>query len=94
MNIPPAIFDLRVAEADKSAVHVWLPVFLLWPLLLVLFVVALVITVILDVLLFVAGQRYHHYTRFLIGCLGLLAGTRGVTAHIRSEKADVDLTVL
>jgi hypothetical protein len=92
--IPPHLFDLRVSEEGKSPVRVWLPLFLLWPLGIVLFVLAFVITALLDVLLVVFGQRYHHYTLFLLGCLEMLGQTRGLTVHIRGEEATVDLTVL
>ena len=92
--MPPYLFDLRVVEAGKRPVHIWIPVFLLWPLGIVLYVLALVVSIVLDVLLFVIGQRYHHHTIFLAGCLGLLSQTRGLTVHVRDARANVDLTVL
>jgi hypothetical protein len=93
--IPPYLFDLRVAEKGKRPVHVWLPLFLLWPLGIVLFALAFVVTAVLDVLLLAFGQRYHHYTLFLLGCLEMMSQTRGLIVHVRGvEEATVDLTVL
>ena len=92
--MPPYLFDLHVVEAGKRPVHVWVPVFLLWPLGIVLFALAFVVSIVLDVLLVVFGGRYHYYTLFLVGCLDLLSMTRGLTVHVRDARANVDLTVL
>jgi hypothetical protein len=91
--MPPYLFNLRIYEPGKRPIRLWLPVFLLWPLGIVFFALAFVVSIVLDVLLFIFGQRYHHYTLFLVGCLDLLSQTRGTTACIRSTKATVDLTV-
>ena len=93
MNVPPAILDLRVAPADRSPIHLWLPLFLLWPLVLVLAVLALVLTILVDIALVVLGERYHHYTVLLVRSLGALTETRGMVIHISDEKATVDMTV-
>ena len=50
--------------------------------------------IVFDVLLFVFGQRYHHYTLFVLGCLEMLSETRGLTVHVWGDNATVDLTVL
>jgi hypothetical protein len=92
--MPPYLFDMRITEQGKRPIRLWLPVFLLWPLGLVFLALAFVITIVLDVLLLVFGQRYHHYTRFLVGSLDLLSQTRGTTVYVRSStKTTVDLTV-
>jgi hypothetical protein len=93
MSFPPAILDLRIAPCDGRPVHVWLPLFLLWPLLLALAVLALVFTVLADVVLFVLGQRYHYYTFLLIGALLALNEMRGMVIRVKDDKAAVDLTV-
>jgi hypothetical protein len=36
MIFPPALFRLRLVEYGRKKVGLWVPVFLLWPLLLVL----------------------------------------------------------
>ena len=58
MNVPPMILDLKVASPDRHPVHVWLPLFLLWPLILALGVVALVLTILADVVLFLLFLRH------------------------------------
>lgn len=91
--LPPAFCHLRVAPADGRRVRLWLPVFLLWPLLLVLVVLGLIATIVVDAILLAAGRRYHHYTRLLIGGMRAINDTKGLSVHVRDDKTAVDLTV-
>ena len=94
MNVPPAILDLRIDSPERNRpIHLWLPLFLLWPLALVLGVLALVFTIIADVVLLVLGQRYHHYTILLARSFGALCETRGMVIRVHDDKAAVDMTV-
>jgi len=94
MNIPPAVLDLRISSPERSRpIHLWLPLFLLWPLALVLGVLALVFTIIADVVLLALGQRYHHYTILLARSFGALCETRGMVIRVQDQKAAVDMTV-
>lgn len=94
MNLPPAILDLRVAPPDRRPLHLWLPIFLLWPLFLALAVIALVLTVLVDLVLLLAGERYHHYTLLLAKSLGAFTATRGLKVTIDDHRNTVSLTVL
>jgi hypothetical protein len=93
MNMPPAILDLKVAPPDGRRVHLWLPIFLLWPLFLALGVLALVFTVIADFALIVIGKRYHHYTILLARSFAALCETRGMVIRINDGTTTVDMTV-
>jgi hypothetical protein len=93
MNIPPAILDLKIAPVDGRRIHLWLPIFLLWPILLALLVLSLVFTIIADFVLIVLGQRYHRYTFLLLGSLAALCETRGMVVRIHAKDAAVDVTV-
>jgi hypothetical protein len=93
MNLPPMILDLRVAAPDRSPVHLWLPLFLLWPLVLALGIVALVLTVIADTVLILLGRRYHHYSVLLVRSFMVLNETRGMVIRFNDRKTAVDLTV-
>jgi hypothetical protein len=93
MNVPPMILDLRVVPSDGRPVHLWLPLFLLWPLVLALGVVALVFTILADVVLLLLGQRYHHYTILLGRSFEALLETRGMVIRVNDDKAAVDMTV-
>jgi hypothetical protein len=93
MSIPPMILDLKVASPDRPPVHVWLPLFLLWPLVVAVGALALVFTVVADVALLLAGRRYHHYSLLLVRSFAALTETRGMVIRFNDKQTAVDLTV-
>ena len=93
MNMPPMILDLTVVSSNRRPVHQWLPLFLLWPLALVVAVLALVLTIVADVVLFLLGRRYHHYTVLLVRSFEALGETRGMVIRFSNQKTAVDMTV-
>ena len=93
MKLPPMILDLTVASSDRRPVHLWLPLFLLWPLALALGALALALTITADGLLLLLGRRYHHYTVLLVRSFAALGGTRGMVIRFSNEKTAVDMTV-
>ena len=93
MNIPPAILDLRVRPSDGRRVHLWLPLFLLWPFALALGILALVLTILVDFVLIVLGKRYHHYTILLARSFGALCETRGMVIRVNDGKTAIDMTI-
>jgi hypothetical protein len=93
MKLPPLILDLKVASSTRRPVHLWLPLFLLWPLALVLGVLAFAVTIVADAVLLLLGRRYHHYTVLLARSFVVLGETRGTVIRISNEKSAVDLTV-
>jgi len=93
MNVPPLVLDLRVVRPERRPVRLWLPLFLLWPLALVLGAVALLLTLVADGVLLVLGRRYHHYTVLLVRSFETLGETRGMVIRFSNEKTAVDMTV-
>jgi hypothetical protein len=89
--LPPMLLKLRISPSDRSGFGIWLPLFLVWLILLPIVVLVLVVTVAVDVALLVAGERYHHYTLLLLRCFGVLAEVRGMVVHIRSNETNVDI---
>lgn len=94
MNVPPAMLDLRIASSERRPFHLWLPLFLLWPLAVALGVLALVLTILADVVLFVLGQRYHRYTILLLRSFEALTEARGMVISVKDGETAVDMTVL
>jgi hypothetical protein len=93
MNVPPMVLDVKVASSERRPVHLWLPLFLLWPFALLLGAVALLVAVGVDAVLFLLGRRYHHYTTLLARSFGAVAETRGMVIRFSNEKTAVDMTV-
>jgi len=93
MKLPPMALDLTVASSHRRPVRLWLPLFLLWPLALVLGVLALALTITADGVLLVLGRRYHHYTVLLVRSFVTIGETRGMVIRFSNEKTAVDMTV-
>ncbi len=87
--LPPFVVNVRVREPESRGFHIWLPLFLLWPLLLIIGGFVLAVSVLVDFGLLISGARYHHYTLLLLRCIQLLAEVRGTHAHIRSSDSSV-----
>lgn len=84
---------LKIAKPDGRVFRVWLPLFLLWLIVLPLVALAFVITALVDVALFVAGESYHHYSLLLYRCLALLGDVRGMTVNVNAEKTVVEISI-
>ena len=93
MNVPPMILDLKIAPVDRRPIHLWLPLFLLWPVALVLGVLTLVVTILADIVLLLLGEPFHRYTVLVIRSFGALTETRGMVIRVKDDKAAVDVTV-
>ncbi len=94
MLLPPMVVNVRVHDPDSRSFRIWLPVILLWPLLLIVVGFALTVSIIVDVVLWLAGSAYHHFTLLIFGALGLLAETRGTHVHVDSSNnqlVDIDI---
>jgi hypothetical protein len=84
--LPPSVVNVRVRKHDAKGFRIWLPLFLLWPLLLALLLLVLFCTAVADLVLLLVGARYHHYTVLVIGALQLLGSARGT--HVRATNDD------
>ena len=94
MTMLPMLMRLRVASPGRRGVRLWLPLFLLWPLVLLLLALPLLIAIVVDVSLWLAGHTYHHYSVLIVRTLGLLGETRGLVVHANDGETAIDLTVL
>jgi len=93
MNAPPAILDMRITPHDGRPFRLWLPLFLLWPVVLVLGILALVFTILADFVLIVLGAPYHRYTLLVARSFMALNDTRGMVIRVHDKDAAVDMTV-
>lgn len=91
--LPPMLIYMGFG-ARESRHGIWLPLFLVWLLLLPLFVLAVCITLLIDIALFLSGQEYHYYTFLLIGAVGLLGATRGMVVSVHADQTDIDIELV
>jgi hypothetical protein len=59
-----------------------------------MFLVALAVAIAADILTYLAGARYHSYTRFLLACLGVLDALRGLTVFVDSPDTTIDFRLV
>jgi hypothetical protein len=91
--LPPLTMWLCVAEPERRRVRVWLPLFLVWLILLPLVLLVFVCAVIADVVLLLTGARYHRYSLLLLRLWELLAQTRGTVVRVNDRHARFEMTI-
>ena len=92
MRVPPYLLRLRVTEAGRTKVRLWLPMFIFWPLLLVLGLLAVIVALVADLVSLASVQR-PHYTGFVVRGLGLLGEARGTEVFVNTESQTVVITI-
>ena len=78
MSLPPMVLDVSIAPRGGRRRRLWLPLFLLWPLVLALALL---------------GRRYHHCTSLPLRSLVALSETRGTVVSFSTATSAVDVTV-
>jgi hypothetical protein len=91
--LPPLVIDVRVRETGMRSFRIWLPFFLLWPILFIVIGFVLLVTALVDVALFISGARYHHYTLLVLGSLRVLAAVRGTHVNALSDDSHVKVDI-
>jgi hypothetical protein len=89
---PPMLLHLRFGTPERHGL--WLPLFLVWLILLPLVVLVLLIATVADAALFLGGTSYHRYTLVLLRCLGVLAASRGTTVRVCSKESVVNIDLV
>ncbi|MHB1345032.1 MAG: hypothetical protein ACYCX3_11845 [Thermoleophilia bacterium] len=93
MSLPPLLTLVRIARPGRRGFGLWVPVFLLWPLLFVIGLLALAAAAHADAVLLVSGQTYHHYTRLVAGSFALLGETRGTTVRVAGPDTNIHIEI-
>jgi hypothetical protein len=91
---PPMLLYLRIGTEERPGFGLWLPLFLVWLILLPIVVLVLLVTLLVDGVLFFANQRYHHYTMLLFSCFGVLGATRGTVVSIHADMHVIDVELV
>ena len=84
--IPPAVIDVAIREKGKKGFRIWLPLFLFWPLLLVLLVLAGIAAILTDIVMYAMGRPYHHYTLLLLAIGQMFSEVWGTRVHVSGDS--------
>lgn len=93
MSLPPSIVGLTVGRPNRGPLRVWLPVFLLWPFMAVLGLLALVLALLVDAAWRASGREGGHATAMVLGAITTLAEARGLVVRISGPQRTFELTV-
>lgn len=93
MTLPPLLTFIRVARPGRNGFGLWVPVFLLWPLLFAIGLLALAVAALADAALLLSGRAYHHYTRLIAGAFALLGETRGTTVRVAGPETNIHIEI-
>lgn len=91
--LPPLVIDVRVRETNDKSFRIWLPFFLLWPLLFIIIGFVLLVTILVDSALLMVGARYHHYTLLVLTTVRLLGEVRGTHVNAISDGSRVKVDI-
>lgn len=89
----PVWIRIFVKNNDKVKVNLWLPLFLIWILLLPLAVVVFFVALIVDILFWAA--MHGRATKFLIALVQLLGAIRGTVIQVdkNSHRERIELFI-
>ena len=88
----PALLSIHLDKPNKKPVRIWLPLFILWPLIALLLCIALPIALLVDLigLLFL---KFFICTRLIFATLGLLDALRGLQVNVEGKEERVFISV-
>jgi len=91
----PSIVNLKIQSGQRSRLKLWLPVFIVWPFFIVLFLLLLPFLVMADFVLWATGVKIQLF-RMLGGAVSVLSAMRGTVVRVDSPKSDsiVHVTIL
>jgi hypothetical protein len=92
MTFPPSVLRLRVRTAEHASPTLWLPLFLVWPLLLLL-LLTLALVVLLAAIALEPRQIARAF-RFVGALFAVVCGLRGVHIDVEGRRAQVQISFL
>jgi hypothetical protein len=91
--MPPSLVALTVGRRNRRPLRLWLPVFLLWPLLAVLGPIALALAFLVDAVCRASRRHQGHATGMVLGAFATLAEARGLLVRVNGPERTFELTV-
>lgn len=89
MILPPTVFHLRIAKAGRKKLDLWLPIILLWPLVIAVMIVLAPLAIILSLI-------FSRYRPMILAGPRVLAtcwAVRGLRVQVKDGKDQVLITM-
>ena len=84
MKMPPYSISMRVVDQGRTRFRLWLPLCLLWLLVLPFLLLALVLTLLADLVTLPMGNRFG-FTRLILGVIDVMSAARGTEIHVDAQ---------
>jgi hypothetical protein len=88
----PSIINLKIQSGSHFKLRLWLPVFIVWPILIVLFLLLLPFLVIAELVMRVAGTGIRLFG-MIGGVVSVLSAMRGTVVKVDSPKQNAVVLV-
>jgi hypothetical protein len=90
--MPPAVMRVHVVNEGRRVVGLWLPLFLLWPLLLVLLVIILPLALLAEAILLSAGTGIRPAS-LTLAITEVLGSLKGLSVDIKQPEKKTSVIV-
>jgi hypothetical protein len=89
MKLPPMLFHIRIRPSGRKGFGIWLPMFLLWPLLVPLMAAVIVLALVAD---FASVFRFR-LTMMSVAVWVLICEMRGVRVAVEGKRSGTDVKI-
>ncbi|HMD67778.1 MAG TPA: hypothetical protein VKF42_02800 [Chitinivibrionales bacterium] len=81
----PSVMNLKIHSGERFKLRLWLPLFIIWPFVLVVLLLLLPFLVLAEIVLRLANARIYLFA--IIGALfSLISAMQGLTVRVNNEK--------
>jgi len=84
---PPSILRVHIADAQRTRIRLWLPLFIVWPILLIITALLLPVLVLVAMVFYIC--RLGWLVRAALILPQLLAATRGLRVNINGSGGQI-----
>jgi len=81
----PSIISLKIQSGKRFRLRLWLPVFILWPLAVLLFILMVPLLLIADFIVRICGIKLHLFS-MVSALLALFASLCGTIVRVNSPR--------
>ncbi len=93
MIYPPLILRIRIMEAGRKKIGLWLPLFLMWPFMLVISILLLPLVLIVSLILWPSGKGKKIILAFPL-IFNLICNMRGLRFDVKGSNDNVYVNFL